>query len=73
MIKLPRGVRKVTEGKKAITVEVENDNYSLLKAICTIAGKNEGELIDSLISKFLEENKNLVNVDAIEKFKAKLK
>jgi hypothetical protein len=73
MIKMPRGKQIIPEGKKIIRVEVEESNLALLKAICTIAGKDEGELIDSMIAKFLEEHKNLLNFDAIEKLKAKLK
>jgi hypothetical protein len=70
---MPRGVKIVPEGEKIIRVEIEENNYNLLKAICTIAGKDEGKLIDTMISKFLEENKDLVNIQAIEKFRSKLK
>ncbi len=46
--------------KKEIRLKIDDEIHKKFKAICTMQGKTMSEVVEAFMSKYLEENKDIM-------------
>lgn len=56
---------------KAVTVQLDPDEYAVFSAICTLKNVAIRDVFSEAMKSYIEENKALINLDALKASEAK--